>query len=83
MMGCCGQARTPIASAISGAVKIAKAELGIGRIRDEVVAERRAICEGCERWDHGRCTECGCFTYAKTKLRSEACPLGKWSRVDA
>lgn len=67
-----------MASAVSGAVKLAKSELGIGVIDADAIAVRRAACESCERWEHGRCLECGCYTWAKTRLTRERCPLGKW-----
>lgn len=79
-MGCCDG---KVGRTIVGAVKLAASELNLGRVADHVVAERRRACESCDRWDHGRCRECGCFTFAKTKLRSERCPLGKWGAVDA
>ena len=62
-----------------GAVKILKSEMGIGIVDEESIKARRALCEACDMWDHGRCTKCGCFTYAKTRLTHERCPLGKWS----
>lgn len=72
-MGCssCGQK-------IAGAVKLARAEFNLGVVDAETVAARRKACEACDRWDHGRCLECGCFTFAKTKLPREDCPLGRW-----
>ncbi|MDI7165347.1 hypothetical protein Q4565_11745 [Leptospira santarosai] len=27
-----------------------------------------------------RCSICGCFVRLKTKLKSEACPIGKWGK---
>ena len=63
---------------MQGAIGLAKAELGIGTAPPETVAERRAACESCDRWNHGRCGECGCYTWSKTRLRVEKCPLGKW-----
>lgn len=71
----CGCGRISVAQ---GAVKLIKSELNLGIAADEVIAERRAACESCDQWDHGRCKSCGCYTYAKTRLRSERCPLGKW-----
>lgn len=70
-MSCCGK--------VAGAIKLAKSELNIGIASDETVKSRRAACESCDRWEHGRCAECGCFTYAKTRLTNERCPLGRWS----
>jgi hypothetical protein len=74
-MSCC---KGNPAKAVTGAVKLAAVELGLWRPPAELVAARRAACEACDRWDHGRCGECGCYTFAKTRLRSEKCPLGKW-----
>lgn len=72
-MSCCGK--------IAGAVKMVQAELNIGVLDAPQIAARRAACEACDRWDHGRCTECGCYTFAKTKLTHERCPLGKWEQA--
>ena len=63
---------------LGGAIKLAQSELGIRLAPPEKVKERRAICEACDQWDHGRCRSCGCFTYAKTRLSSEGCPISKW-----
>jgi len=61
-----------------GAVKLAKSEMGIGLASGDVIDARRTVCESCERWQHGKCLECGCYTWAKTRLTNERCPLGKW-----
>lgn len=45
---------------------------------------RMNICKGCEFWDKeawngtGKCTKCGCSTWAKLRMRTEKCPIGKW-----
>jgi hypothetical protein len=45
---------------------------------------RLAICGSCPSLDpngwggSGKCLECGCSVKAKTKIRSQACPIGKW-----
>jgi len=41
---------------------------------------RRTICRACDRFqaDSGRCLACGCSTAAKTVIRVEHCPIGKW-----
>jgi len=79
-MGCnCGKEKpTSFAGMASGAMKLAKSELGIGVVGEDVIATRRKHCEGCDRWNHGKCLECGCYTYAKTRLTREQCPLGLW-----
>lgn len=51
---------------------------------NEVVLERRAICEGCDRRDPipNRCRECGCYLDAKIRFALDSCPLGKWKESD-
>jgi hypothetical protein len=45
---------------------------------------RVAICMACPSLDpngwggSGRCLECGCSVKAKTKIRSQKCPIGNW-----
>ncbi len=72
---------------VRGAGKLVKAGLGVGRAADDVIAERRRICQGCEKFTRtavfGRCGECGCFVRAKTTLAGESCPIGKWGAVEA
>lgn len=65
-------------SFVKGTAGLLRSHLNIGVTDDKTITARRAACEACDRWDHGRCNECGCYTYAKTRLRSEKCPLGKW-----
>ena len=58
------------------------------RVPAEVLAEREAICAGCEENLSGRCKRCGCGIQArglglllrKTHLAGERCPLEppKW-----
>jgi len=43
-------------------------------IRDE----RLKICGECPKAKAGFCKECGCMLAAKTRVKSEKCPLGKW-----
>jgi len=80
-MGCnCNKTteRPSLAAMATGAVKLAKSEMGIGLASGDVIDARRTVCESCERWQHGKCLECGCYTWAKTRLTNERCPLGKW-----
>ena len=50
----------------------------------EILAEREATCRACPEWDAsalnatGRCRKCGCSTWAKLRMATERCPLGKW-----
>lgn len=54
----------------------------------EVLAEREATCRACPEWDAnalnktGRCRKCGCSTWAKLRMATERCPIGKWEAVD-
>jgi hypothetical protein len=47
-----------------------------------VSTHRIAICNPCEfnkpLMGFGKCSECNCFTYLKSKIKSSACPKGKW-----
>lgn len=45
-----------------------------------VVAERVAICGGCEHFQKvaRRCKLCGCFVHLKAKAQASKCPAGKW-----
>jgi hypothetical protein len=59
---------------VSGLLKTSKRQL----------AFRMATCKGCEFWDRaawggtGKCTKCGCSTWAKLRMKTERCPIGKW-----
>ena len=45
---------------------------------------RMEACRSCEFWDAkaiggtGRCMKCGCSTWAKLRMATEKCPIGKW-----
>ncbi len=47
---------------------------------EEEAAERFSICLACPKLIQStkRCSECGCFMAAKTKLKKATCPLNKW-----
>lgn len=51
----------------------------------EIVESRRAECDSCEHLfkPTGSCKICKCFVKAKTKLKNQSCPVGKWGAVDA
>ncbi len=67
---------------IKGVVGLAKAATGIDRAGDDTIASRKATCDACQK--QGRtlgletCGVCGCSLAAKRRIKSEACPLGKW-----
>jgi predicted Zn-ribbon and HTH transcriptional regulator len=54
----------------------------------EALAAREATCRACPEWDAealnatGRCRKCGCSTWAKLRMATERCPLGKWEAVE-
>lgn len=51
------------------------------------IEERLSICRSCEWWNPegfrgtGRCRKCGCSTWAKIRMTSSACPIGKWLQI--
>jgi hypothetical protein len=63
---------------------IAWAMGGFRTVTPEQLAERMAVCRGCEYWNEqgfggtGRCMRCGCSTQAKLRMATEKCPVGKW-----
>ena len=54
----------------------------------DILAAREATCRACPEWDAaalngtGRCRKCGCSTWAKLRMATERCPLGKWEAFD-
>jgi len=64
------------------------AKAGMPSVSPEILAAREATCKACPEWDAtalnatGRCRKCGCSTWAKLRMATEACPLGKWEAVD-
>jgi hypothetical protein len=63
------------------------ARAGFATTPPEALAEREATCRACTEWDAqalnntGRCRICKCSTWAKLRMASERCPLGKWEPV--
>lgn len=49
--------------------------------------KRLGICKNCDFFDpnaffgSGRCTKCGCSTWAKLRMATERCPIGKWEAI--
>jgi hypothetical protein len=64
------------------------AKRGFTTTSPEILAERAATCRACPEWDAaalnntGRCRKCGCSTWAKLRMATERCPLGKWEAFD-
>jgi len=65
------------------------ARSGFAATPPEVLATREATCRACPEWDAaalnatGRCRKCGCSTWAKLRMATERCPIGKWEAVTA
>ena len=63
------------------------ARAGFATTPPEALASREATCRACPEWDAqalnstGRCRKCGCSTWAKLRMATERCPLGKWEAV--
>ena len=64
------------------------ARAGFSTTPPEALATRQETCRACPEWDAkalnatGRCRKCGCSTWAKLRMATERCPLGKWEAVD-
>jgi predicted Zn-ribbon and HTH transcriptional regulator len=64
------------------------ASSGFATTPPEALATREATCRACPEWDAaalnatGRCRKCGCSTWAKLRMATERCPIGKWEAVD-
>ena len=64
------------------------ARAGFATTPPESLATREATCRSCPEWDAtalnntGRCRKCGCSTWAKLRMATEKCPIGKWEAVD-
>jgi hypothetical protein len=62
---------------------------GMPQATEEQVAERFAICQGCEHFDGKACGKCGCPVVREKKFLSklswagESCPVGKWGPVSS
>ncbi len=76
--GCKTCAAKGLKRLILGGAKLLKSELGIDASDEETVEKRKKLCIGCDKYDFGVCSDCGCFCAAKVKLTSEKCPIGKW-----
>jgi hypothetical protein len=60
---------------------------GFAATPPDTLATREATCRVCPEWDAaalnktGRCRICKCSTWAKLRMATERCPLGKWEGV--
>jgi hypothetical protein len=54
----------------------------------DILDAREATCRACPEWDAaalnntGRCRKCGCSTWAKLRMSTERCPIGKWEAAE-
>lgn len=67
----------------AGMIGIAKAVARIDRAEPATIARRRVICRGCPESIPSaigtmKCRLCGCQLWAKTTLKDQKCPAGKW-----
>lgn len=91
-----GTKPTGVQRIVTGAAGLAKAAAGIDRAGDATVQARRDLCRECPEATRNsdlrfaknrglttlsRCKLCDCFIAAKTLIRSETCPAGKWPAV--
>jgi hypothetical protein len=42
--------------------------------------KRLEVCNACENRERDICKECGCYIPAKTLVKNETCPKGKWQQ---
>ena len=60
---------------------------GMPRCTEEQIAERFAICQGCEFLVNQACSKCGCPVQRESRYISklswanESCPVGKWGPI--
>ena len=63
------------------------AKSGFRMADNELIEYRKEICRSCDQWNSaalnntGRCKKCGCSTWAKLRMATERCPIGKWEAV--
>ncbi len=75
--------------ATAGAAVARFAKSGFTPTPPEIIATREYTCRTCLEWDAavlngtGRCRICGCSTWAKLRMATERCPIGKWESLTA
>lgn len=52
------------------------------KLNQDLQAKRFAICQACPHHKNHRCTLCGCYMKAKSKIPQAACPIAKWKAVE-
>lgn len=60
---------------------------GLRRTTESEYMDRISVCRTCDKFSgtdqKPGCSKCGCSLRVKLRWRTEACPLGKWGRLDA
>jgi hypothetical protein len=85
-MQCPDRADSALTAVAQASVRFARS--GFAATPPDILAEREAACRACPEWDAaalnstGRCRKCGCSTWAKLRMATERCPLGKWGAFD-
>jgi hypothetical protein len=60
---------------------------GFNETNKDTLQKRLSACGVCEFWDKssfggtGKCKKCGCSTWAKLRMATEKCPIGKWDAI--
>ena len=92
-MGCCDQMKAKAGLLKRGVIGLGRVALRIGIASPSVIGDRRDLCRVCpeatrrDDWQDrpsqglttmSKCKLCRCIIAAKTQLKSEKCPAGKW-----
>jgi hypothetical protein len=48
------------------------------KAKEEVAAERLAVCRECDRLEMGTCLACGCYVELRAARKDGRCPYKKW-----
>lgn len=57
---------------------------GLKIVDESTMKSRLRACQECPHWNPngfggtGRCMKCGCSTWAKLRMATEKCPIGRW-----
>lgn len=49
-------------------------------VSDELYSKRLTVCLTCPYYEQPQCTKCTCIVFAKCRLTTETCPVGKWEK---
>lgn len=63
---------------LHGIFGLSKALFGFDKAPQEIVRQRKKICERCMFNKKLCCQRCGCFIPAKIRVYSEICPIYLW-----